>query len=209
MDLDPVLAEQLDRRAQVPEPIADVRPEPEVAGLTPRPRARPLPRPSSARSRTTSTPTSSIASGIGGSGFAARTRTTSEPNRSISRSPITLAEPLERPVAALGRRQRDDVADLGVVDRVLEPVGEHRVAVGDVERDVDHQPLADLLLGVGDPVVGVDREPAQLDLDGRLDLRLAGRFHVAGSRQRVVRRQPRAPSITAATSSAWRSSATS
>ena len=76
-----------------------------------------------------------------------------------------LAEPLERPVAALGRGEGDDVADLGVVDRVLEAVGEHRVAVGDVEGDVDLEPLADLPLGLADPVVGVDREAAQLDLD--------------------------------------------
>ena len=55
-----------------------------------------------------------------------------------------LAEPLEGPVAALGRGQRDDVADLGVVDRVLEAVGEHRVAVGHVEGEVELEPLADL-----------------------------------------------------------------
>ena len=100
--------------------------------------------------------------------MAARTRT--EVGAEALHQPLGdhAAEPLERPVAALGRRQGDDVGDLGVVDRVLEPVGEHRVAVGDVEGDVDHQPLADLLLGVGDAVVGVDREAAQLDLDRRL-----------------------------------------
>ena len=79
-----------------------------------------------------------------------------------------LAEALEGAVAALGRRERDDVARLGVVDRVLEPVGQHGVAVGDVERDVELEPLADLLLGVGDAVVGVDREAAELDLDARV-----------------------------------------
>ena len=35
---------------------------------------------------------------------------------------------------------------------------------GTSKRDVDLEPLADLLLGLGDPVVGVDREAAQLDL---------------------------------------------
>ena len=81
-----------------------------------------------------------------------------------------MAEALERPVAALGRGQRDDVADLGVVDRVLEPVGEHRIAVGHVEADVDLEPLADLPLGLGDPVMGVDGEAANLDLDGESSL---------------------------------------
>src|SRR6185295_14542287 len=72
-------------------------------------------------------------------------------------------------VAALGRGEGDDVAHIGVVDRVLDPVGEHRVAVGHVEGDVELEPLPDLLLGVADPVVGVDRKAMQLDLDPRLD----------------------------------------
>src|SRR6476469_8611504 len=80
--------------------------------------------------------------------------------------PLThdLAEPFKRLVAALGRGQRDDVADLRVVHGVLEPVGEDRVAVGDIEGDVELQPLADLALGLGHSVVGVEREAAELDL---------------------------------------------
>ena len=69
-------------------------------------------------------------------------------------------ESLERLVAALRRGQGDDVADLGVVDRVLEPVGQYRVAVGDLEARLDLQALADLLLGLGDAMMRVDREPA-------------------------------------------------
>ena len=80
LDLDPVRAEQLDRRAQVRRAVADVGAEPEVAGphrgLALRPRLLLL---VDRRSWTTSTATSSIASGSGGSGFAARTRTDSQP----------------------------------------------------------------------------------------------------------------------------------
>jgi hypothetical protein len=76
-----------------------------------------------------------------------------------------VAEALQGAVPALGGRERDDVGDLGVVDRVLQAIGQDRIAVGYVEADVDDQALADLLLGVGDAVVGVDREAVQLDLD--------------------------------------------
>ena len=41
-----------------------------------------------------------------------------------------------------------------------------RVAVLDVERDVEHHPLARLLLGVGDAVVGEEREARDLDRHG-------------------------------------------
>jgi hypothetical protein len=75
-----------------------------------------------------------------------------------------VGESLEGPVAALGGRQHHEVGDLGVVDGVLDAVREHRVAVRDIEADVDLEPLAYLLLGVGDAVVGVDREPLELDL---------------------------------------------
>ena len=91
-----------------------------------------------------------------------------------------LGQPLQRLVAALGRGKGDDVADLGVVDGVLEPVGQHRVAIGHVEGDVELKPLSDLLLGVADAVVGVDREPAQLHLDARLDP-VAVSLHAVGN----------------------------
>ena len=128
----------------------------------------------SVRSWTTSTATSWIASGSGGSGLATR-----DPDRfaavAIHQALAgDLGEALEGAVAALGRGEGDDVADLAVVDRVLEPVGENRVAVGDVEGDVELEPLADLLLGVGDAVVGVDRETPQVDLDPRFDPVSAG-----------------------------------
>ena len=52
-----------------------------------------------------------------------------------------------------------------VVDRVLDRVGDGRVALADVEAQVDHQPLADLALGLADAVVGVEREAGDLDRD--------------------------------------------
>src|SRR5262249_7823720 len=78
------------------------------------------------------------------------------------------AEALGRPVGGRGGGQRDDVADLRVVDGVLDSIGEDRVAVGHVEGQVEVQSLPDLLLGVGDAVVRVDGEAADLDLDCRL-----------------------------------------
>ena len=75
------------------------------------------------------------------------------------------AQPLERPVGALLGDQRDDLADLRVVDRVLDEVGDRRVDLPDLEAQVDDQPLADLALGLGDPVVGVQRQAADLDDD--------------------------------------------
>ena len=62
------------RGAQVPQPVADVRAEPEV------------PDPQAGYSFHTSTETSSTGSGIGGSGFVAFTLTDSAPKRSIRRS---------------------------------------------------------------------------------------------------------------------------
>src|SRR5262249_56406921 len=124
------------------------------------------------------------------------------------------AGPLEGAVAALGRRQGDDVADLGVVDGVLEPIGQHRVAVGDVEGDVELEPLPDLLLGFAHPVVGVDREAAQLDFGARLDaaVRRVGvhRGIRVGHRDETYRATwPGAPSSASATFSASASSFTS
>ena len=75
---------------------------------------------------------------------------------------------LEGLVAAFGRGEGDDVRDLPVVDGVLEAVGEHRVAVRHVEADVELEALADLALGLGHAVMGVNREAAELDLDRAL-----------------------------------------
>jgi hypothetical protein len=87
-------------------------------------------------------------------------------------------EALERAVAALGGGEGNYVGDLGVVDRVLDAVGQDRVAVRDVEADVEYQPLPDLLLGVADAVMRVDREPVELDLDRGL-VAFAVRFDAA------------------------------
>ena len=91
LDLDAVLAQQLDRRPQVAGAVADVGAEAEVAGRAAQPElvAPSSSSSSSARSWVTSTATSLTDSGSGGSGFAARTRTDSQPKRSISRSPTT------------------------------------------------------------------------------------------------------------------------
>ena len=181
LHLHPVLAKRRDGRAQVGLAIADVRAEAQVADAA-------LTRPRS----------SSSLVGIGalvddldrhlldrqrqrrlGLGGANAHRLAGEPLHQPL--PDHVAEALERLVAALGRPQRDDVADLGVVDRVLEPVGEHRIAVGHVEADVDLEPLADLPLGLGDPVMRVDGEAANLDLDGTTQAQtLAVRLHGPG-----------------------------
>ena len=52
-----------------------------------------------------------------------------------------------------------------VVDRVLDAVGDGRVALAHIDPHVDEQALADLALGLGDPDVGVQREAADLDRD--------------------------------------------
>ena len=75
------------------------------------------------------------------------------------------AQPLERAVGALLRDQRDGLADLGVVDRVLDPVGHRRVDLPHLEPQVDDQSLADLALRLGDAVVGVERQAGYLDDD--------------------------------------------
>jgi hypothetical protein len=77
-------------------------------------------------------------------------------------------------VRALLGDQRDELADLGVVDRVLDRVGRRRVGLADVEAQVEHEPLADLALGVADAVVRVQRQAGYLDGDG-----LGGPFVVA------------------------------
>ncbi len=68
-------------------------------------------------------------------------------------------------MGALLGDQRDQLADLGVVDRVLQRVGRGRVGLADVQSQVEHQTLADLTLGLAHAVVGVERESRDLDRD--------------------------------------------
>src|SRR3954462_8165691 len=75
------------------------------------------------------------------------------------------AQALQRLVGALLGDQGDDLADLAVVDRVLDAIGDQCVGLADVEADVEHQPLADLALGGGDAMVCVERQPDDLDGD--------------------------------------------
>src|SRR4051812_274042 len=75
------------------------------------------------------------------------------------------AQALERLIGALLGDQGDDLADLAVVDRVLDAVGDQGVGLADVEADVEHQPLADLALGGGHAMVCVKRQPDDLDGD--------------------------------------------
>src|SRR5436190_20349099 len=75
------------------------------------------------------------------------------------------AQALERAVGALLGGQRDRLADLGVVDGVLDAVGDDRVAGSDLEAQVDHQSLADLAFGLRDPEVGVQRQAGDLNGD--------------------------------------------
>ena len=119
-------------------------------------------------SRQTSTETSSTGSGIGGSGL--RRLHGHALGAELRREPVGdhRAQPLERLVRALLGDQRDHLADLAVVDRVLDAVGDQRVGLADVEADVEHEPLADLPLGGGDAVVRVEREADDLDRDADL-----------------------------------------
>ena len=75
------------------------------------------------------------------------------------------AQALQGLVGALLGDQRDELADLRVVDRVLQRVGRGRVGLADVQPQVEHQALADLALGLAHTVVGVQREPRDLDRD--------------------------------------------
>ncbi len=61
--------------------------------------------------------------------------------------------------------QRDQLADLRVVDRVLQRVGRGRVGLAHVESQVEHQALADLALGLAHAVVGIQRQAGDLDRD--------------------------------------------
>ena len=68
-------------------------------------------------------------------------------------------------MGALLGNQRDELADLRVVDRVLERVGRGGVRLTDVQPQVEHQSLAHLALGLAHTVVGVQRQPGDLDRD--------------------------------------------
>src|ERR1039458_4643754 len=78
------------------------------------------------------------------------------------------AQALERLVVALLRDQRDELADLTVIDGVLDPIGLGGVGLADVDADVEQQPLSDLALGRADADVGVQGEPRDLDRDDGL-----------------------------------------
>ena len=111
--------------------------------------------------------------------------------------------------------ERDELADLRVVDRVLDRVGDRCVGLADVEAQVEHQPLADLALGLADAVVGVKREARDLDryrlgaLLAVVVVELAGL--VVELLPVVAARLPvhRGPKVAAATASASRTAATS
>ncbi len=111
--------------------------------------------------------------------------------------------------------ERDELADLRVVDRVLDRVGDGRVALADIEPQVEHQALADLALGLADAVVRVKREPGDLDryrlgaLLSVVAVELTGVLvdvlAVVAAPLSVHRR----PNVAAATASASRTAATS
>ena len=56
-----------------------------------------------------------------------------------------------------------------VVDGVLDAVGDRRVGLAELEADVEDQPLADLALGRRHAVMGVQRQPVDLDRHDGLD----------------------------------------
>src|SRR6185312_13145759 len=78
------------------------------------------------------------------------------------------AQALERLVGALLGDERDRLADLAVVDGVLDAVSDGRVAGADLDPQVDHEALADLALGLGHAVMRVERQAGDLDRDERL-----------------------------------------
>ena len=67
------------------------------------------------------------------------------------------AQPLKRLVGALLGNQRDQLANLRVVDRVLKRVGRGGIRLTDIQPQVEHQSLAHLALGLAHSVVGVQR----------------------------------------------------
>lgn len=68
-------------------------------------------------------------------------------------------------MGALLSDQRHQLTDLRVIDRVLKRVGRGRVRLAHVQSQIQHQTLADLTLGLAHTVVGVQREPGDLDRD--------------------------------------------
>ena len=111
------------------------------------------------------TETASTGSAIGGSGFEPLTSRLRCGSRRAAggRSPCTGAQ--ASGTKALLRDVGDGVADLAVVDGVLDQVGHRGVDLADVEADVEQEPLADLALLGGDAVVRVERQPDDLDRD--------------------------------------------
>src|SRR5205807_1858900 len=63
-------------------------------------------------------------------------------------------------------------ANLPIVHRVLEPVGDGCVDLADVDSQIDQQSLPHLPLGVGDTDVREQRQPAHLDRHLRLGVPL-------------------------------------
>ena len=68
-------------------------------------------------------------------------------------------------MGALLDNQGDQLADLRVVDRVLERISRGGVRLAHVQPQVEHQSLAHLALCLAHPVVGVQRQPGDLDRD--------------------------------------------
>ena len=68
-------------------------------------------------------------------------------------------------MGALLGEERDQLTDLGVVDRVLQRVRRGRIGLAHVQPQVEHQALADLALGLAHAVVGVQRQSGDFDRD--------------------------------------------
>src|SRR5918999_5239536 len=73
------------------------------------------------------------------------------------------AEALQRLVLALLGRQCHLLAHHAVVDRVLHAIGDRRVALVELEGDVENEPLADLPLGLAHPVARVEGQARDFD----------------------------------------------
>ena len=76
-----------------------------------------------------------------------------------------MTEALERGGAALGCCLGEQCARRGVIDRVLDPVGEHGVAVRNLEGDIELEALPELALGGTHAMVRVNGQASDLDLD--------------------------------------------
>ncbi len=73
------------------------------------------------------------------------------------------AQTLQRLIGPLLGDEAHGLADLAVIDCVLYPIGDRRIALADVYPDVEQQPLADFALSGRDTDVGEQRQPADLD----------------------------------------------